>query len=503
MKTKRIMASFCAAALAVCVSSNAFAAANTDWPQFSGSPVTPGITAVQTPAVSSSTEMKWSVKYTVTNEYNGAKFETNACGTPITVGDFVYLTVSDGRLLKLDAKTGKIAASVKVTGVPLYFSQIAYGDGRIYVPQQTANGVKVSAFDAKELTAVWQSNEIRHGSAAQQIASPVTYFDGRIYFGTYTQDPSTYAYNSGVYVCLDAKTGNIAWQQANDTAGYYWDGGAIVGSAIAVSDAGGTITSYGLTDGRKISSVSAGGPICSSLCYAQGRIYASVKSGYVFSAKADASGTIYGSTAEKSAALGSSITSSPVVYNGRLYLAGGGYGSTAPFSVLDAATLKTIYQISGIHSQSTPLISTAYGSGSDQVYIYVTKYGSADQNGVFEKGSSCVYVIGDRKGQTKPSYGTLFTPPIAQSCSQSLTPACDGTLYYFNDSGTLYAVGRKNAPTAAAETGKAAAAKPLSSPKTGELPAAGVAVLLAASGAILVFCAGNVNRYMNSRKKNK
>ena len=473
MKTKKITALLCALALVFCTAASAFAAENTGWPQFLGSPAAAGLTAAQTPQSATGAELAWSDKHTVTSEFNGMKFENNACGTPITVGNYLYLTVSDGRLLKLDATTGKAAATAACKNVPSYFSQIAYGDGKIYVPQQTATGVRVSAFNAENLALIWQSDEITHGTAAQQISSPITYYNHHVYFGTYTQDMTTYAYTSGVYACIDTNTGKAAWQQPTDTTGYYWNGGAVVGTAIAVADSSGNITAFGLTDGKKISSVFAGGPVSSTLCYAEGRIYASLKSGFVYSAKADTNGMIYGSSAVKSAQLGNNITSSPVVYNGRLYVAGGGYGATTPFSVLDAATLKTIYQIQGVKSQSSPLVTTAYATDKNkhEVYIYLSNYGTADQNGSFTKDSSCVYVIRDREGQTKASYETLFTPAIAQSSSQSLTPSKDGMLFYFNDSGTMYAIGKK---------------APLASPKTGEAPAVSVMVVMAVSGAAVL-----------------
>lgn len=473
MKTKKITALLCTFALAFSAAAGASAAESADWTQFMGSPTAAGITAAPTPISATGAEQKWTVKYTATSEFNGMKFENNACGTPITVGNYVYFTVSDGRLLKLDSKTGKIIASANVAGVPQYFSEIAYGDGKIFVPVQTAGGVKISAFQADTLAQAWQSSEITHGGAVQQISSPITYYNGHIYFGTYTQDAKTYAYTSGVYTCLDTKTGSSVWQQANDTAGYYWNGGAVVGSAIAVADTNGSLVSYGLTDGKKIASVSVGGPVNSTPCYAQGRVYVSVKTGYIYSAKADSTGMIYGSTAVKSASLGTGISSSPVVYSGRLYVAGGGYGATAPFSVLDASTLKTIYQIKDIHSQSSPLVTKAYASDkSGKVYAYVTNYGVANQDGTYEKGSSSVYVISDAQGQMKPSYETLFTPSIAQSSSQSLVPSGDGMLFYFNDSGTMYAIGKK---------------APLDSPKTGEFPLASGAVILVLSGAAAIW----------------
>ncbi len=474
MKTKKIAALLCALTIAVSAAVSASAAENTDWAQFLGSPVKSGQTASQTPQSASGAQLAWSDKHTVTSEYNGMKFENNACGTPITVGNYIYYTVSDGKLLKLDSKTGKTVAAAACQNIPPYFSQIAYGDGKIYVPQQTATGVQIAAFNADTMVPVWQSDEIAYGSAVQQISSPITYYNQHIYFGTYTQDMSTYAYTSGVYACVDTNTGKAVWQQATDTAGYYWNGGAVIGTAIAVADSAGTITAFNLTDGTKVSSVSVGSPVSSTLSYAEGRVYASSKSGYIYSAKADESGIFYGSTAVKSSVLGSNISSSPVVYNGRLYVAGGGYGATAPFSVLDAATLKTIYQIKDIKSQSSPLVTTAYATDKNkhQVSVYVTSYGTADQDGNFAKGSSSVYVIQDSEGQTRPSYETLFTPSIAQSSSQSLTPSKDGMLFYFNDSGTMYAIGKK---------------APLASPKTGEAPLTAVILVMGVSGAAFLF----------------
>nr|WP_319489056.1 PQQ-binding-like beta-propeller repeat protein [uncultured Caproiciproducens sp.] len=472
MTVKKITAALCALAFVISAAVGASAADSADWPQFLGSPTASGLTTAKTSVNAASANQIWTVKHSITSEYNGAKYENNACGTPIAVGSYLYMTTADGKLLKLDAATGKTAASAECLNIPLYFSQIAFGDGKIYVPQQTFAGVQISAFDAENLTPVWQSDAIAYGESAQQISSPITYYDHRIYFGTYTQDAATYAYTSGVFVCMDTSTGKTAWLHENSTAGYYWNGSAVTGTAVAVSDTAGTITAYRLTDGAVVSTVTAGGPVSSTLCIAQGRLYASVKSGYIYSAKMDAGGMIYGSTAVKSAVLGNSITSSPVVFNNRLYVAGGGYNATTPFSVLDAESLKTIYQISGIQSQSSPLVSTAYAADKNkqQVSIYVTKYGTLDENYAFTKDSSSVYVISDHAGQTKPSYEILFTPPVPQSSSQSLVPSKDGSLFYFNDSGSLYAIARK---------------APLASPATGEEPVAMPIVVVMLSAAVV------------------
>lgn len=487
MKTKKITALFCAMAITVFASVQATAAANTDWPQFFGSNGQTGITMAQTPVTAVQTALSWSQNRVFTDSYG---MSVSAWGTPVTVGDFVYVTDSNGKLLKLNVKTGAVAAQADCTNIPSYFSQIAYGNGKIFVPQETAKGVTISAYDANSLSLAWTSGEITHGTNPQQIASPIIYDNGRIYFGTYAFD-SSWAYAPGVYACIDTNSGAAVWQHVNPSASYYWNGGAIVGSAIAVADTNGNITTFQLADGAPVGTIYSGGTVSSTPTYKNGTLYTSVTSGYIFAVKTSESGAIDASTAVKSAMLGGIISSSPAVYNGRLYVAGGGYGSTAPFSVLDASTLKTIYQIHDIHSQSTPLVSAAYESGSagHPVYVYVADYGAVDSLGNHKAGSSRVYVIKDSAGQTAPSYETLFTPSAAQSCSQSLIPSGDGTLFYSNDNGDFFALVKKAvapSPSSKPVSGSAdTSAPPLHSPKTGETPAAAVIFLAVLSGAVL------------------
>lgn len=524
MKTKKITALLCALAIAVSASVSASAAANTDWPQFLGADHS-GVTTAQTPAAPAETELKWSAL----SSYSGSWSPINGWGTPITVGDYLYVTdKATNTLKKVNAATGAVAAKTAVNDLPSSFVYIAYGDGKIYVPQETAEGVKISAFSADTLAPVWQSSEIVSPSGTAQMGSPMVYSDHHLYFGTYVS--SKYVFVAGSYVSVSTDNGAVAWKTDNDSSGYYWAGAAILGSAVAALDNAGTIHTFALSDGHEVGTLSAGTSAASTPAYSGGTLYASLKDGYVFAVAAAPDGSLTLSE-KKSAMLGSSLSSSPVVYNGRVYVAGGGFGATAPFSVLNASDLSVVYQISGIHSQSTPLISTAYATAENhqQVLIYVADYGTWDDSYQPVAGSSRVYVIKDSAGQTTPSYETLFTPADTQSQSstQTLVPSGDGTLYYYNDSGTLFALGKKvvkpteptsstSSPASSASSAvssavssaisSAASATPSSSsastagtvsssstssapnsPKTGEVPAASAAILLACSGAVLLF----------------
>lgn len=512
MKTKKITALLCALAVAVSVSLNASAAANTDWPQFLGADQT-GVTAAPTPANAAEAELKWTANYTTTTEYNGVSYVNNACGTPILQGNNLYVTDANGFLFKLDAKTGKMLQKASCSGTISYNSFLCYGDGKIFVPLTSGDNIKIQVFSADNLSLL---NSVDFSLSGKQLCnnSPITYFNGNVYFsfGSTKKD-------GGALVCMNASDYSIKWKNTDTTSGYYWNGSMVVGTAIAAVDAQGDIRTFNLETGALVNTYSLGKKVSSTPAYADGVLYLSTTDGYIASVKIKSDGTIdSGSKKATSQPLGENITSSPVVYNGRVYVAGSGlnpstYASyTTPFSVLNASDLSVIYQIKDIHSQSTPLISTAYATEANhrKVLIYVADYGAWDADYQPVAGSSRVYAIKDSAGQTAASYETLFTPSakLSQSSTQTLIPSKDGVLYYYNDTGTLFALGQKagqpaesasstpvpassakpsSTPASAAGTVSSSASSAPNSPKTGEAPAAAAAVLFACSGAVLLF----------------
>ena len=110
----------------------------------------------------------------------------------------------------------------------------------------------------------------------------------------------------------------------------------------------------------------------SSLCYDEttGRILVATKGGNIHSVKVGKDGTI-DETSVQTTFLASDITSSPAVYRGRVYVGGGGISSTAGITVLDAETLKIIYQYNGILTQSSPVLTTAYATAENNYTVYV------------------------------------------------------------------------------------------------------------------------------------
>ena len=490
MKTKKLASLLCAFALVVVTAAGVFAQTSTDWTQFMGNQATPGVTSIQTPT--GGTEVKWSSQRIISQPWG----DSNAWGSPIAVGNFIYATANSGKLYKLNATTGAVEASADCSGIPPYFSYIAYGDGKIFVPQEVNGIVKVSAFNADTLALEWESGSVTLDAQTLQSASPLNYYNGYVYFGTYAQD-SNWQYAGGKFVCISAADGSLVWQEES-TTGYYWNGSAIVGDCIAVSDISGTISTYSLADGTEKGTISAGANVSSTPCYADGILYVSTKSGTIFSVPVDGHGVIDSANVKQSANLGGAISSSPVVYNGRLYVAGGGTGGTAPFTVLNTADLSVAYQIPAILSQSTPLVSP---NTDGSVSVYVTKFGETSDYINYSADSSCIYLITDRPGQTTAAYKTLFTAPNPQACSQSIIPGKNGLLYYYNDAGYLYAVGAKaetpssssvppvsseSSPASSQSSQSSGSGSDLDSPPTGGTSLYGAGVLLLCSAAALI-----------------
>ena len=63
----------------------------------------------------------------------------------------------------------------------------------------------------------------------------------------------------------------------------------------------------------------------------------------------------------KSGTKGGGTQSTPVIYNDRLYIGGGGgtMGSSEPFHVVDANTMQTIYTIDELNTTGSAALSTA------------------------------------------------------------------------------------------------------------------------------------------------
>lgn len=419
-----------------------------DWPQFLGAENSQGISAAATPKSGATMQERWRLS-TSSEGANGMQGWTDVPGTPIVVGDYVYYYSSE-KLRKVEVATGKEVATADIYGAPVnqFFINIAYGDGKIFVPCQTNNldsdtavkGCFIRVFDANTLKQLYVTEKISGG----QMQSPIMYHDGYIVTGTYGRN-STYV----GFSTKDEDTGKTnevkqpLWTvDATSKYGYSFCGAAYVGDYCYF--AGSTtlhIVNY-KTGAASTYELGEGYVSHSTLTYSSEtkRLYVPANNpeggASIFAFEIGANGQPNAATALewKSGTVSGGTQSSPVVYKGRLYIGGGGgtMGSAEPFHVIDAKTMKEIYSVP-VQSKGSAAISTAYATAANnyQVYIYMIPYAPVGDQAE-------MWIIKDAQGQTKADYEVVKGVGKAQYCSQSVAIAGDGSLIWYNDGAALY-----------------------------------------------------------------
>lgn len=425
--TKRLLSTVLVAAVIVTNSfiANATTKGEIAWSQFRGEALNPGITDSKTPKTSEEIEESWAVNLLPPGAFWGN------ISDPVVVGDYVYITDST-TVKKVDKATGNIVLEKPLAEEIGFFSRIAYGEGKLFIP--VGKG-RIQCIDAESLESLWITPIATDNSF--QAISPVVYHDGHAYMGV-----TNGSANNGMFYAVSAKDEDpsvgdeikdYTWTYAPEegSKGYYWSSGAVVGNNIIFGGEKGQVVSHNLTDDIVIDTLELNEAIRSSIHYDKdtGRIYISTKAGNIHSIKINSDGT-FDKTSLITRSIGKDITSSPVTYNGRLYVSGGGIMSGAGFSVLDANTLEVIYQINDFSSQSSPILTTAYATEENnyEVYLYVFNFSNPDD----------IYVIKDFQGNDKPIYEKLATPSKPNYNSSSATIDEEGSIYFKNDSGNVF-----------------------------------------------------------------
>ncbi|MEG0296477.1 MAG: PQQ-binding-like beta-propeller repeat protein [Clostridium sp.] len=405
------------------------------WPQFRGGTISAGVTDSKLPTNSGEINEAWAQKYS-----NGGWIKA---GMPVVVGDYVYYPSGD-KINRIDKATGDVVASGTLAASLGYFSRMAYGDGKVFVPLGAG---QIQAFDATTLESLWITNPVTYMSGGNgpyetQPLSPITYHDGQVYMGvsdgsgTHGEYFSVTTTDEDTSNTLEVKEFKWEYKSETDKKGYYWAGSTIVDKYVVFSGENGEIISLDAKSGQVVDTIQGDGAIRSSAHYNKdnNRIYTTTKAGYIQSVKINVDGKFDKNTFKKNK-IGSDITSSPVTYNGRVYVGGGGISSNAGFYVLDENTLEIIYTLD-LKTQSSPILTTAYATeeNNNTVYLYVMNYSNPDH----------VYAIEDHEGKTTGSYETLITPSKPQYNTSSITVDNDGSFYFRNDSGYLFKYTNEN-----------------------------------------------------------
>lgn len=387
------------------------------------------ITSAKTPVSASQANLKWSIRL--------GKSYKDAPAPPIAVGD-TLIVMSGKTLYKMSKETGKIIDTAAMEDTPSYsYTSPAYADGVIYCPLDNAT---VQAFDYETMTSLW----VYHDPLGGQSLTEIVYDDGFLYTGFWNDEDA-----DANYVCLNAededktKTNeekSAVWTYAHK-GGFYWAKCAVIGSRVIFGSDDGTVEADGKSllisadkkSGNIKQTIEIKGDQRSGITYYDGRAYFTTKAGLLYSVGVKKGGSLIVSDV-KMLSLGGASTSTPVIYSGRIYVGvqGSGFGK-GTLAVIDSANMKKIYSAAlGGYPQNTVLLSTAYESESGKVYIYST----------YNASPGGITVISDAPGQLSAKSEELFVPggSMANFCICSVIADDDGTLFYKNDSGYIFAV---------------------------------------------------------------
>ena len=355
-------------------------------------------------------------------------------GYPIVVDDKLYVA-RNSELQVLDAKTGNVINSVKLAEASFsLYSYITYGEGKIFVP---LNDGSVQCFNAKTLDSLFITQIPEKG---MQGLSAIHYKNGVIYVG-YTDGGNVGKTKGGViaYKTEDQNKDNPI-EKVSPLWKYEGKNGFYGTGAITVEREGNFYVVVGGDDGKMLSfdplsgelkgELQLQGGIRCAVVEAEGYIwttsYDSKNAGYLYKLAIDAEGKI---TTVKERNLPSKSTSSPVVVGGKVYVTGGveRINSKGFFAVYDA-DLKMLNSVETKGQLKTPTVTTAYRDN----YVYFAEYVSP--------GSLYVAKVTENNEIT---ISTLYTPDREDNQNYSMANVVvgpDGTIYYGNDSGYLFAI---------------------------------------------------------------
>lgn len=438
-----------------------------DWPSFRQTSDNNCVVDKKLPTTADDTVLYWATKI-------GDGYGKEATGCPIIVDGYIY-TYAGSTIYKVDSVDGKILAKGKmVAGSNFAINPPTYAEGMIFVGLSDG---RVQAFNAKTLESLWVYKDEIGG----QPNCSITYKDGYIYTGFWKGETQ-----NANYVCIsvtDEDPSNKTEQKLpswtyTGAGGFYWAGAYITDDYILIgTDDGksgylrgfGHVLSIDFKTGKVIDDLTlpfVGDVRCDMTCY-EGKFYFTSKGGYLYEISVDDSGDIKEDTlryiklsnGKEDADNPAMSTSTPTIYNGRVYIGASGTGQFESYSghnitVIDLAAWEIAYSVpTQGYPQTSGLLTTAYEEETGAVYVY---FFDNDTPGKLR-------VIKDEPGQTRPSevieetylvngnekiYETapvLFTPAGDHAQYALCSPIVDeyGTIYFKNDSASLMALGSR------------------------------------------------------------
>lgn len=404
---------------------------DSDWPGFTSSDK-----VTDAPVPTKDAEAKW------VSELKGKNEWSKGISDPLLVGDYLYVAVGS-KLLKKNVDTGETVAESPLAAKIDSTSRMVYTGGVILVP--LSNG-RLQALTVDALATVWVTDELPAGpDGAQQSLASITVRDGFAYFGTASAGWSDSS--DGYLLCVRISDGKVMWQHKNENSkGYYWAGLAFSGNYGVIADDSGTVSTVDPETGKTVASLKIAERVRTTVLVDGSIAYVVSADGVLHKLSVGTDGTL---SELGKVTFGGSSTSTPVLANGKIVVGGAstesfmvGYQNKYTYhygqlAVIDAETLAVDYSIckadgsyirqgtsGGGDVKSQPVVSVQNG----ETYVYFTS--NNNPGGIYR------YRIGDNEAEL------LYTPDAKdqQYCMASISVGSDGSLYYVNDSGKLFAV---------------------------------------------------------------
>lgn len=356
----------------------------------------------------------------------------------LTLGDSIYFassllnpnwTAQQAVLHRLNAKTGEETASLQLFGAIDSTCRPVYTDGVIVIP--LSNG-RLQGVSASEMKTLWVSGAI--ASKAQNI-SAVTASGGMVFTGTANSLDSNYNAATGTFFGINAITGERVWANEETDTGFYWSGACKVGNVLLYGNDAGVLTAVDPATGKTVSTLKLSSAIRSTVISnsAETEAYVTTNDGTLHKIAVASDGSLSESNATSFA---NKSTSTATLFQGNLFVGGCAADYTGILSIIDAATMQVKHSVSlPFEVKSAPLVAKA-ADGNTYAYFTCNGVETDGDNNPTNGGGAWVYCL-ETNTATR-----LFdaTGDVANYCMKSITMGTDGTLYWTNDSGTLFAL---------------------------------------------------------------
>ena len=354
----------------------------------------------------------------------------------LTLGDSIYFassllnadwTAQPAVLHRLNSK-GEETASLQLFSAIDSTCRPVYTDGVIVIP--LSNG-RLQGVSTSEMKTLWVSGAIASG--AQNI-STVTASGGMVFTGTANSLDSNYNAATGTFFGINAITGERVWANEETNTGFYWSGACKIGNVLLYGNDAGVLTAVDPATGKTVSTLKLSSAIRSTVISnsAETEAYATTNDGTLHKIAVASDGSLSESNATSFA---NKSTSTATLFQGNLFVGGCAADYTGTLSIIDAATMQVKHSVSlPFEVKSAPLVAKA---ADGNTYAYFTCNGAEGNWPDYTSGGGAWVYCLETNTTTK-----LFdaTGSMANWCTKSIVMGADGTLYWTNDSGTLFAL---------------------------------------------------------------